>query len=382
MPAGIKRLALAAATLLSVEARAKELYGPEAGVLPFAMGRAYSAIADDWLALHYNPAGLAMVRKVEIQLFDLKMASNRDVIQSMSNVKNLGKSSSGSIGSALSEFSGKNIQAQANNISQITLPNFAAAISYDVQINFNMENQVYPQTEMRYTKDLGFLFGGALGFGKRQDLRVGTTLKFMKRTGGFKNVLVSDMLGNRTAVLKKFESSGSGVGGDIGFQYRLPTNGRTELLTSFVWHDIGNTAFGTSQQQDQPTRVEQNLVAGLGIRFPIGGKKNRRLERRYGPTRSVNHLSLAYDYSHLNKSLSQEDFGKHSHLGLNLDLPILSIQLGMNQDSLTFGTSFDIDIVRVAVATYGEELGSYTGQKRDRRYVLSIGSGFGFMGFK
>lgn len=380
MRGGSHRLIWIAAILLSASAQARELLGPEAGVLPYGMGRAYSAIADDWLALHYNPAGLAMVRKVELQLFDLKVASNRDVLQSFSNVKDLGKSSSGSIGSTLSKFAGKNITASANNISQITLPYFAAALSYDVQTNFNMENQVYPQTEMRYTKDLAFIFGGGLGFGKQKDFRIGTSLKFMKRTGGVKNVLVSDMLGNRTSVLKKFESSGSGIGGDFGMQYRLPTKGRIELLTSFVWHDIGQTAFGTSQQQDQPTRIEENLVAGIGVRFPIGGKKNRRLERRYGPTRSVNHLSFAFDYSHLNKPLSQEDFGKHTHVGVNLDLPILSIQMGLNQSYLTFGTSVDIDVIRLAFATYAEELGSYTGQKPDRRYVLSIGSGFGFRG--
>jgi hypothetical protein len=63
-------------------AGARELYGPEAGVIPYGMGRAYSAVADDWLSLHYNPAGLALVKKVDFQIFDLKVESNHDVVTS------------------------------------------------------------------------------------------------------------------------------------------------------------------------------------------------------------------------------------------------------------------------------------------------------------
>ena len=66
---------------------------------------------------------------------------------------------------------------------------------------------------------------------------------------------------------------------------------------------------------------------------------------------------------------------------MNLDLPLLSFQLGYNQRSLTLGTSFDIGILKIAAATYGEELGSYAGQRRDRRYLLSIGSDLSFKGF-
>jgi hypothetical protein len=66
---------------------------------------------------------------------------------------------------------------------------------------------------------------------------------------------------------------------------------------------------------------------------------------------------------------------------MNLDLPILSIQLGLNQTAFTAGMGFDLWALKVNVATYGEELGSYGGQRVDRRYLLSVGSSFGFKGF-
>lgn len=206
-------------------------------------------------------------------------------------------------------------------------------------------------------------------------------LKVVNRTGGIQTMTASDFAGTTAALKDRFSATGTGYGGDIGMQYRLPMEGRTEVTSSFVWHDIGDTTFGGSQQKNPPTPMYQNIVAGLGVRFPIGGTKNRRLERRYGPTRSTSHLSLAFDYSHLNYSWNTEQLPKHVHLGANLDLPLFSFQLGMNQTSLTLGTSFDIGVIKVAFATYGEELGSYAGQKTDRRYLLSVGSSLGFGGF-
>lgn len=366
--------------LAALPAGADELLGPEVGVEPFGMGRAYSAVADDGLSLHYNPAGLALVNKLDLQIFDIRLESNRDVVQSYKQLGDLGKSGSGSVAETMSNYAGKHIMASAGNNTQLTVPNFALGLVYNTHTDFDMENLSYPTTKMRYTKDLGFYLGGAVAAGPKKAFRIGATLKYIHRTGGVKNVAVSELMGNRAALTDRFSATGSGYGGDVGLQYRLPTPGRTEITTSFVWHDIGHTSFGTAQQQNPPSRIEQNIVAGLGVRFPIGGRKNRRLERRYGKSRSTNHLSFAFDYSHLNYSTSREHLPKHLHLGMNLDLPIFSLQLGLNQTALTFGTAFDIGFLKVELATYGEELGSYAGQKVDRRYIISIGSGLGFGG--
>jgi hypothetical protein len=365
---------------LALPARAAELYGPEAGVVPFGMGRAYSAIADDWLALAYNPAGLALVRKVDIQLFDIRLESNRDVLQSYSNVKKVGDSSN-SVADTLNSFSGKHIMASASNHTQITLPNFAAGFSYNVHTDVDMQNRAYPTTYTRYTKDLSFNFGGAVSAGPKKAFRLGASLNFINRTGGMRYMSIDEIAGSRDSIADIFQDKGSGIAGTVGMQYRLPTAGRTEVTTSLVWHDIGKTSYGSAFSKSRPDRTDENVVAGLGIRIPIGGRKNRRLERRYGPDRSSNHLSFAFDYSHLNLSPDTEHLPKHLHLGMNLDLPIVSLQLGLNQTSLTMGASFDIWLLKVAVATYGEELGSYGGQRRDRRYLLSVGDSFSFKGF-
>jgi hypothetical protein len=375
-----KNILLLLALLACAPASGAELPGPEVGVTPFGMGRAYSAVAEDWLALHYNPAGLAMVRSLDVQLFDLKLESNNDVLRSYSMLKQLGESSQSSLASSLSAFAGKHIMASASNVTQITVPNFALGVIYDAHTDFDLENTAYPTTTMRYTKDLGIMAGAAIAAGPKRALRLGATLKWINRSGGARVIPISEIAGSKDSIKSLFTQSGSGIGGDFGMQYRLPVPGRTEYTASFVWHDIGQTSFGGPQAQNPPTAIEQDMVAGFGIRFPIGGRRNRRYERRYGPQRSANHLSLAFDYTQLNYGWDREALAKHLHVGANLDLPLFSFQVGLNQSALTFGTSFDIGIVKVQLATYGEELGSYAGQRVDRRYLLSVGSTFGIPG--
>jgi hypothetical protein len=380
-PGRLSALVLATAFLWgNAVALSAELYGPDVGVVPFGMGRAYSAIADDWLALHYNPAGLAQVKKVDIQLFDLRMESNRDVLKSYSNISKMGKTSS-SLANTLNAYVGENILGDITNQSQITVPNFAIGLGYDVHADIDIQNLAYPSIFARYTKDLVLNTGGAFAMGPKKELRLGAALRFVHRTGSMRNLLVSDLAGKKSALKDEFTQNGSGIGSDIGMQYRLPNTGRTELTTSFVWHDIGKTSYGGAMDQNRPTRTDDDMVVGLGLRFPIGGRKNRRLERRYGPDRSSSSLTFALDYSHLNISPNVEHLPKHFHLGTNLDLPILSVQLGMNQTSFTAGLGFDLWAMKINLATYGEELGSYAGQRRDRRYLISIGNSMGFKGF-
>jgi len=364
---------------LGPKAQAREIYGPEAGVVPFGMGRAYSAVADDWLALHYNPAGLALVNGVELQLFDLRVGSNRDVARGFSDAKKV--TGSKNIADILSQFAGKNIGAEFSNISQLTVPNLAVALNYNAHANVDMQNTAYPQTFTRYNKDLTLSVGAAYGFGAKKELRIGVRTDFTTREGGMRDVAITEIAGSQQSLVDKFSAKGSGVGGTLGIQYRWPGAGKVELTSSFVWQDIGKTTFGRYSDPNRPTRNDDSMTIGSAVRIPIGGKQNRRAERRFGPRRSVNHLTFAVDYSHLNVPTSQEQLPKHLHFGVNLDLPVFSVQVGLNQSSLTFGTSVDLGLVRVAAATYAEELGSFAGQRRDRRYLLSVGSAIGFKGF-
>jgi len=368
---GKKHIFLFLSFFLFSIAEAKELYGPEAGVVPYGMGRAYSAVADDWLALYYNPAGLALAQGLDIQIFDLKLEASRDVVKSISKLKEVSSDSS-STTEKFDKLAGSHLKGKVSNISQITGPNFAVAANYDVHTDVDIQNRAYPETSIRYTKDFSILTGLAGSIGSKKSLRFGATFKYINRIGGEQDINVSEIATIRGSLLDRFSARGAGYGIDTGIQFTFPNTGRAEYTLAWVWHDIGQTSFGKYTSTNRPTSIEDNMVAGASMRFPIGGKVNRRRARRYGQPRSSNHLTFAFDYSHMNIGFDREHFAKRLHLGMNLDLPILSFQVGMNQSALTLGAGFDIGLLRIAAATYGEELGNYAGQRSDRRYLLSI----------
>ena len=187
---GRSALALLFALLVSAPAVAKELSGPEEGVIPYGMGRAYSAVAQDDLSLFYNPAGLAMVDRVDLQLFDIKVESNSDVLKSYGLLSNL-KSSNSTLANTISKFAGKHIMANASNVSQLTLPYFSLGVVYDAHTDFDLENLAYPVTSMRYTRDLQIVGGVGVPLDKKKDLRVGASFKYVTRTGGERAITIS-----------------------------------------------------------------------------------------------------------------------------------------------------------------------------------------------
>lgn len=372
---------ISAMNLVSNVAKSDELLGPEIGVLPFAMGRAYSAVADDWLALHYNPAGLSLFEGVDFQITDLAIGINRETISNYSDYADL--LGSGSSVDTFRALSGKHLHARLGSTTQLTIPGVAFGLIYQRVIDFENQNLIYPVTSVRDTTDFGFAGGFGFGIGKganrTKQLRFGLSLKYLRRTGGIKDIDIVELTSSSTsAILDQFSSSGWGVGLTLGMQYQLPINSRAEYTFSFVYHDIGNTSFGSNSDSDRPTRIEQNMIAGMAARFPIGGAANRRVARRFGHPRSSSALTLAFDYSHINVSLNQEQFAKRLHFGMNLALPIVSMQVGLNQSKISFGAGVDLGALKIQGASYAEELGSYAGQRADRRYLLSIATGIGF----
>ena len=359
---------------------AEELIGPDIGTIPFGMGRAYSAVADDWLALHYNPAGIALFEGVDLKLLSLRLGANKGIYDKYESFQSL--SSGGNDAALLSALAGTNVNGSLNLLSQLTIPHFAVAMVYDRSLAFDSQNAIYPFTKIKDETDFSVITGFGFGLGKFRKnikpLRIGFSIRFTKRKGGTKELDIAEVGADTSALLSLFNQSGWGMGGTLGLQFQLPFKTRSEYVLSMVYHDIGKVTFGDRTLTDRPTRDDGNLTIGMMMRFPIGGKANRRVARRRGNPRASSALVLAFDYSHLNISTDEEHFPKHIHLGLNLDLPIISIQLGVNQTSFTSGFVFALGVVNIGFSTFAEEVGSYAGQKRDRRYFFSLSTGLGF----
>jgi hypothetical protein len=251
-----KLLLLAICTCL--QAQAAELKSTEVGAIPFGMGRAYSALADDWLALHYNPAGLALVKGLDFQIFDLRIEGNQDTVTSYKNYSTLSDSTTSTV-QKLNLLMGKHVLAKAGNVSQITIPNFAFALSYDAKVDFDLQNLAYPQTNMTYTRDFMMHLGTGWGVGSKNNLRFGLASRYIRRTGGTQLLGINEIASStNTSLLSRFSASGDAFAVDLGMQYKLPTSGRSEFTFSWAWHDIGRTSFGNFSSNNRPDAIENS----------------------------------------------------------------------------------------------------------------------------
>ena len=74
---------------------------------------------------------------------------------------------------------------------------------------------------------------------------------------------------------------------------------------------------------------------------------------------------------------TDDDLHKRLHFGLEARLPtVLSLRCGLYQGYGSFGGSLDLGILQVDYASYAEEIGSYAGQRSDRRHALQASLGW------
>jgi hypothetical protein len=145
-----------------------------------------------------------------------------------------------------------------------------------------------------------------------------------------------------------------GIGVDLGTQYLYKATKTLTLSAALTMTDVGDTTF--ANPADQP--IKSDMTAGLAATY--GRRKIK--------------FIASFDYQHM---LQDMDFGSHTHFGLELQLPFINLDGGLDQMNLTYGASFDIWLLRISAASYYQELDSYAGQNPEHRYALHIAFKFG-----
>jgi hypothetical protein len=143
---------------------------------------------------------------------------------------------------------------------------------------------------------------------------------------------------------------------------------RDDLIFGSAWEDIGDTKFLGGDGSGIPS-IPNNLAVGAAY------------VHRFGTTmRSKNNIKFAGEMRHL--AQSNIDPKLKMHFGVELQLGMLSIWGGVNQDSITGGVKADVWFLEVAAVTYGVENQSLAFMDRERRYMLQATLKFDFMSKK
>ncbi len=318
------------------------------------MGNAYTAIVDDADSLFYNPAGLNRVSGLNWTILDLHLGlDDVNIMQTMNNFKN-----SSNLTNAIQSEYGKYHWLNVGTKTAFTFPHFGVGLFGNADALLSVSNPPYPELNLQYYQD----YGGVVGFGFEPVpgfVKFGMDTKYIIRTGT-ESTFTSDQLAtlNTTQITNALQSTGSGYALDAGLLVTVPSPIRPTL--SFVWKNMGCTAFTKTAGAIAPPRIQDEMIIGgaLEISAPLIT------------------ISPTLDYKYLNRADIQ--FGKKISLGVEVSLPIISIRAGFNQGYYTAGAGVDLGVLRVDAATYGQELGEMPGQIEDRRYVIQATFEIGF----
>jgi hypothetical protein len=334
-----------------LDARANEFQPLFRGARAQAMGNAFTAVADDELAVFFNPAGLAGVQKISINITTVTADVSNDIISNYSTLSStLGNLSNLS---DLNNLIGKNIYARTLGSFSLVMPKFAIVGFGDEQIGLSLNNQASPQgfygAQTTYGAQTGFGFTILKLKRKKGELRFGVSGKMLWRAGGFQyptlNTLMTLNTGTFTSNLTNF---GLGFGVDTGMQFIYHFGKKFTVSAGVAYKDIGNTAFVSGADPQK-----SDLTGGIAGTFKSSDIA----------------LTLAYDYGHI---LDYADWRRKSHLGLELKFPVISLYGGLNEIYPCFGAGLDIGIVKIMYVNYVEELASVVGINPEGRQMVQF----------
>ncbi|RJP75229.1 MAG: hypothetical protein C4522_21650 [Desulfobacteraceae bacterium] len=329
------------------------------GIRPLGMGGAFTAISDDENALFYNPAGLSNISTFSMGIVNPMVDVSENSIDFYRDLTDADLDDTGETTELLRKHVGEYQHLAINWIPYVgfNAANVGVMVAgiASASVDAEIRNPPYPEFHPKANWDYGFTGGAGLKV-PLQGLRVGGTVKYIDRESLDEVYTAADIADDDFEDrLDDDRKSGSGVTMDLGVLYELPIE---SSFTTDVGLSVNNLI---EMDMDDAEDIKRTINLGIATRRSFGGFK----------------LIGAFDILDITKSYEQDDdFMKRIHMGAELQMPVIAaIRMGFNQGYLTAGATLDFPVVRLDFATYAEEVGAYSGQREDRRYVgqLSIG---------
>ena len=333
------------------------------GVRPLAMGNAYVAVADDFNAIFYNPAGLARLPDWHGELINPYVSISKSTSDLVKNLTSLQSSQTDQVLSAIDEMTGKSYYVGAGLTPHLVFPNFGLGIGLDTYASLAIHGDISIDVDTRATALIPVAFAQNF-WGER--LSLGTAVKYVATGGIDKNISIadidsfksnSDSSNGKSAKLTDYVDAGSGVGVDTGLLF-TPKEIASEPTFGLSITDVGGTTMKATGSYLTPKTRPPSVNSGISFK----------------PYKSPSsYILTSVDVHSIN---NRDHFSKKLNLGLEWSLgSILKLETGLHQGELTGGFQFDAWLLVIRFATYSEQIGSTAGEDdlfSERRYVLQL----------
>lgn len=334
------------------------------GVRPLGMGGAFTAVSDDENAMLYNPAGLNQIKGFhQFEILNPTMEVNKKAVDFGTDLADILRNANESerfdkIIDFIGQRFGENLHGKISFFPNLVFHNFGIGILAQGVGNGEVHNPLSSSAiELKVTLDAALLVSGARQFEikKKHPLLVGFTAKGVSRQQIDKSYTVRQIAEQKFDIQTELNEE-IGFALDLGALYPIPIPSRLNPTVGLSLQNIVGGDLGSAGEL--PSQV--NL--GVSLKPKI----------RYGK------VLLAADIVDLTRNLGEDnDLAKRLHMGVEYKFPrILSFRTGLYQGYPSFGTTIDFWLVKFSAAYYIEEVGAFTGQKPDPRYIAQLSIGF------
>jgi len=341
--------------LLSSVTEAREIFEFYNGVRSLGMGGAYVTTVNDETALFHNPAALGKLRDPYLTIADpeFEVSARFTDYARLNNLSDMIDPQG--ILDVLKNHPGKPYRSRIQVSPSIVLPNFGFGLlgKYEYAAEVDSTGTSF---SLRYRNDIA----AALGYNFRLFngiIKLGFNAKLINRVE-----IDETVPANSTGLsVNALASEGVGLSGDVGVLISAPVQWLPSL--GVVARNVGGTSFTmgdgffANTAGRRPAFLRQQYDASVAL-FPIVAKQVR------ASLTAELHDVLTEDTEE-KKSLM-----RRSHAGVEFNFAdFFFLRGGLNQKYWTAGLEFASERFQLQVATYGEDIGTPTASREDRRYV-------------
>ncbi len=332
--------------------RSAEIFEFYTGVRQLGMGGAYTAVVNDETSLLTNPAGLGKLREATFTLADPEISGGLNNTASatasdLSKIWNLN-----GLRETLNRSKDKHWHTKFQAFPSVVLPNFGIGL----HAKYSNDAEARSATNdfrLDYTNDyalvLGYCFRLFSGI-----VKIGVTGRAVNRVEIHKDIPQSQP----DITVENQSSEGTGVAADVGMILTAPVAWLPSLAG--VVRDAGNTSYTLKSgmfynTQTRPQDTKQTIDAGFSV-SPILSNRVR--------------MQVTAEYHNVQTASEEKDHMRRFHAGLEFNFAdFFFLRGGMNQRYWTTGIELATERFQLQAATYGEEIGTDTRPREDRRWV-------------
>ncbi len=341
------------------------------------MGDAYTAMAYDEYTLFYNPATLGRGSLVEIYPINPDIGVT-NVLAELDRFEDFPKDPVPIADRVL----GFPVYVHAGATPGLKFGPFGFTMFASSTTSLVLQNAIYPQLDIDYRLDRGFIAGYAYSWGAGGKMEkfnpfdrtkkkssvgyrtsVGAAVKNINRQGLtgsyslFGTTLLNEINSSEKTDLDGIRralgfAKGKAWGADAGVEH-IVSSGKSELAFAASVLDIGSTDFKKTEGTGEVPDQEMYINTGAAWRQDFG----------------ILDYSLSLDFHPINQPIG---LGRMTHFGFELGIPIVRVMGGWSEGYITYGVMANIWLMKLMVGFYNIELGTDFKEEQGKRALIYL----------